>query len=149
MISTEIVSSPGMIYGLVRITLNNELSSSTQLSSQTLEGDSKDRQLPNVVIMHTVRRWSPPEASCIVNSSVLDPSNYFSLKVCSKFCRRLEFASPLSLTLIFPPLYLVGPAPSLYCYTKSIMAPLDFPPNVLLPDPTPTSLFSALQQTEL
>ena len=77
--------------------------------------------------------WSPPDSS--VNSSLLDSSNYFSLKVCSKIWS-LNYHSLIS-HINIPSLVSRRNCSKLILLYKINNGLLYFPPNVLLPVPTP------------
>ena len=77
--------------------------------------------------------WSPPDSS--VNSSLLDSTNYFSLKVCSKIWS-LNYHSLISY-LNIPSLVFRRNCSKLILLFKIKNDLLFFPPNVLLPVPTP------------
>ena len=83
--------------------------------------------------------WSPPDSS--VNSSLLDSSNYFSLKVCSKIWS-LNYHSLIS-HINIPSLVSRRNCSKLILLYKINNGLLYFPPNVLLPVPRSSSLFSA------
>ena len=79
--------------------------------------------------------WSPPNSS--VNSSLLDSTNYFSLKVCSKIWS-LNYHSLISyLNNIIPSLVFRWNCSKLILLFKIKNDILFFPFNVLLPVPTP------------
>ena len=77
--------------------------------------------------------WSPPDSS--VNSSLLDSSNYFSLKVCSKIWS-LNYHSLIS-HINIPSLVSRRNFSKLILLYKINNGLLYFPPNVLIPVPAP------------
>ena len=77
--------------------------------------------------------WSPPDSS--VNSSLLDSSNYFSLKVCSKIWS-LNYHSLIS-HINIPSLVSRRNFSKLILLYEINNGLLYFPPNVLIPVPAP------------